>query len=125
MHKYFLYEELCLLEYNAVKSLESQPAFRRNVTQSFACCLVQDNFFLHFRFNSEDGSDMFLENTRSLSTDYTAVHPRRQYSSYPPLWEPQVSHNFLLPSTSVEGPSVASHSKAIEDSCVPKTDSRD
>jgi hypothetical protein len=29
------YEELCLLEYNDVQSVERQPTFRRNVTSIF------------------------------------------------------------------------------------------
>jgi hypothetical protein len=33
---------------------------------------------------------MFLWNTGWLSTDYTAVYPRRQNSSQPPRWEPQI-----------------------------------
>jgi hypothetical protein len=33
---------------------------------------------------------MFLRNVGWLSTDYTALYPRRQNSSQPPLWEPQI-----------------------------------
>jgi hypothetical protein len=32
----------------------------------------------------------------SHSTDYTALYPRRLYSSQPPLWEPQILHSSLL-----------------------------
>jgi hypothetical protein len=32
-------------------------------------------------FNPEDGGDMFLRNVGWISTDYTASHPRRWYSS--------------------------------------------
>jgi hypothetical protein len=32
-------------------------------------------------FDPEDGGDMFLRNVGSLSTDYRALYPRKQYSS--------------------------------------------
>jgi hypothetical protein len=34
--------------------------------------------------------DMFLLNVSWLSTDYTALYPRRQCSSQPPVWAPQI-----------------------------------
>jgi hypothetical protein len=30
------------------------------------------------------------------SADYTALYPRRQNSSWPPLWEPQILHSVRL-----------------------------
>jgi hypothetical protein len=35
----------------------------------------------NYFFNPEDGGDMFLRNVGCNSTDYTASHPRRWYSS--------------------------------------------
>jgi hypothetical protein len=32
-------------------------------------------------FDPEDGGEMFLRNVGRLSTDYTALYPRRYYSS--------------------------------------------
>jgi hypothetical protein len=46
--------------------------------------------------NPEDGGDMFLRNVGCISTDYTASHPRRWYSSQPPLWKLQILHRFIL-----------------------------
>jgi hypothetical protein len=37
--------------------------------------------FLLGLFDPEDGGDMFLRNVGRLSTDYTALSPRRQYFS--------------------------------------------
>jgi hypothetical protein len=41
----------------------------------------QAGFLLGFFFDPEDGENMFLRNVGGLSTDYTALYPRRQYSS--------------------------------------------
>jgi hypothetical protein len=38
-------------------------------------------FLLNYFFFPEDGGDMFLRNVDSNSTDYTALYPRRWYSS--------------------------------------------
>jgi hypothetical protein len=47
-------------------------------------------FLLGLFFDSEDGGDIFLRNVGWLSADYTALYPRRQYSSQPPPWESQI-----------------------------------
>jgi hypothetical protein len=39
--------------------------------------LLAARFPLGFSSDSEDGGDMFLRNFGSLSTDYTALYPRR------------------------------------------------
>jgi hypothetical protein len=39
-------------------------------------------FLLIIFFHPEDGGDMLLRNVGWLSTDYTALYPRRQYSFY-------------------------------------------
>jgi hypothetical protein len=39
-------------------------------------------FLLSLYFDPEDGGDMFLRNVGCLSTDYTALYPRRWCSSY-------------------------------------------
>jgi hypothetical protein len=36
-----------------------------------------DDFFFGILFDTEDGGDMFLRNVGSLSTDFTALYPRR------------------------------------------------
>jgi hypothetical protein len=43
--------------------------------------IIQAGFLLGFVFDHEDGSDIFLRNVGWLSTDYTALYPRRQNSS--------------------------------------------
>jgi hypothetical protein len=45
---------------------------------SFACCVLHAGFLLGLLFNPEDGGDMFLPDVGWLSTDYTALYPRRQ-----------------------------------------------
>jgi hypothetical protein len=42
-----------------------------------ACYLLHAGFMLGLIFDSEDGSDMFLQNVGQLSTHYTALYPRR------------------------------------------------
>jgi hypothetical protein len=43
-------------------------------------------------FDPEDVGEIFLQNVGWLSTDYTALYPRRQKSSWTPLWEPKPLH---------------------------------
>jgi hypothetical protein len=38
----------------------------------------------------QDGGDVFLRNVSRLSTDYTTLYPTRWYSSWSPLWDPQI-----------------------------------
>jgi hypothetical protein len=40
----------------------------------------------------DDGGSKFFWNTGQYLPDYMVLHPRRQQSSYLPLWEPQISH---------------------------------
>jgi hypothetical protein len=44
-----------------------------------ATCLLAGSCWIFF--DPEDGGDMFLRNVGCISTDYTASHPRRWYSS--------------------------------------------
>jgi hypothetical protein len=53
-------------------------------------------FLVDLRFNSEDRGDMLLRNACWFSLDYMALYPRRQESSYPPLWEPQIPYTDFL-----------------------------
>jgi hypothetical protein len=46
-----------------------------------ACCRLHISFFLGLLFNPEDGSDIFLWNAGSLSTDHIALYHRKQMSS--------------------------------------------
>jgi hypothetical protein len=77
-------EEFYHLGNNAVKSVESQPAFRRNMSppssgsknkpsKNSGCYLLQAGFFLGLFFDPEDGGYMFLLNVGCLSTDFTAL----------------------------------------------------
>jgi hypothetical protein len=63
-------EKKCLLGFNAVKSVESHPTFRRNMSPpssrsknklSSARCLLHSGFF-QVLFRRKDESDMFLQN---------------------------------------------------------------
>jgi hypothetical protein len=46
-----------------------------------ACYQIHYSFFLGLFFDTEDGGDLFLRNVGWLSTDYTALFPRRENSS--------------------------------------------
>jgi hypothetical protein len=69
-----LSKEFCLLGYNAVHSVEIHPTIRRNISPPF--CFMMD--LAKYIFDPEDGGDMFLPNVGKISTDYTALCPRRQ-----------------------------------------------
>jgi hypothetical protein len=47
-------------------------------------------------FDPDDGDERFLRSVRCLSTDYTALYPRRLNSPQPPVWEPQILHRKAL-----------------------------
>jgi hypothetical protein len=56
----------------------------RQRTMNFPACYLlysYARFLLCLFFGPEDGGDMLLRNVGSLSTDYTALHPRRENSS--------------------------------------------
>jgi hypothetical protein len=40
---------------------------------------------------SDNGGGKYLWNVGKLLPDYPTQHPRRQSSSYSPLWEPEIS----------------------------------
>jgi hypothetical protein len=42
---------------------------------------IRTNFLLSLLFDFEDGGDMFLRNVGTISTEYTALYPRRWFSS--------------------------------------------
>jgi hypothetical protein len=77
-------------------SVKGRQTFRKNMSplssESAQPCLPP-RFLLGLYFGPENGGDMFLGR---LSTDYTALYPRRWYSSQPPLWEPQILHVTIL-----------------------------
>jgi hypothetical protein len=90
MPDFFNAEEFCLLGYNAMQSIESPLAFWRNMSppssrskkkpskkKSSSCYLLHAGLFLGLFFDLEDGGDIFVQNTGWLSTDYTALCPRR------------------------------------------------
>jgi hypothetical protein len=59
-------EEFYLLGYSAVQSSESQTTFLgtyRLHLLSSNCCLVHAGFLLGLLFDSEDGGNMFLQDT--------------------------------------------------------------
>jgi hypothetical protein len=51
---------------------------------------------LGWLLDPDDGGDIFLRNVTWLSLDYTALYPRRQNSSQPLLWEPQIQEVYIL-----------------------------
>jgi hypothetical protein len=55
---------------------EIQQPFRRNKQSLLATCF-QTDFLLGLFFILEDGGDIFLRNVDWVSTDYTALYPRR------------------------------------------------
>jgi hypothetical protein len=66
--------------------------FLRNICLSPAFTLVSCAAYFIY---PEDGDEMFLRNVGWLSTDHTALYPRRWYTSQPPLWEPQILHETI------------------------------
>jgi hypothetical protein len=46
--------------------------------QSSACCVVHGGIFRGVLFNPEDGDDVFLQNSGSLSLGYMALYRGRQ-----------------------------------------------
>jgi hypothetical protein len=69
------YEEFYLLGFNTVRSVGSQPTFRRK--------MLSPSSNLAYFWTLEDGSVMFLQNVCWLSTDYATLYLRRQNAS---LW---------------------------------------
>jgi hypothetical protein len=64
-------------------SVQSRPTFRRNTSifsRSLLATCFHAGFFLDLFFDPEDGGDMLLRNVGWLSTDYTALYPRRYVS---------------------------------------------
>jgi hypothetical protein len=45
--------------------------------KQIASSMLQAGFILGLVFDPEDGGDIFLRNACSLSTDYTALYPRK------------------------------------------------
>jgi hypothetical protein len=92
---------------------ESFITFQGLVT-SRVCCLVDVNFhlwklsssaanrsgyrlfiagfFLCLLFDREEGCGTILRRVGCLLPDYTTLHPRRQFSSQSPLWDPQIQN---------------------------------
>jgi hypothetical protein len=54
----------CLLGYDAVKSTESHPTFRKNTSPFSEICLLllHAGLLLGLFFDPNDGSDIFLQN---------------------------------------------------------------
>jgi hypothetical protein len=51
-------------------------------------------YCLH-RHRHDEGGSTPLCNVGQLQRDYTALHPRRLYTSYSPPWEPEISHVYV------------------------------
>jgi hypothetical protein len=62
----------------------------RNQHESRAATSFHTGFLLSLYFNHENWGGMSLRNVSWCSMDYAVLYPRRQNSSYPPLWEPQI-----------------------------------
>jgi hypothetical protein len=72
------------LGYNAMQSVESDSylwARRRSQARHQHWYLFRAGILLVLFFNPEVGGDMFLRNVGWLSTDYTALYPKRYNSS--------------------------------------------
>jgi hypothetical protein len=79
------YEKFCLVSYNTCGQLKVNRHFRvtccLHLLRQSICLLLHVDFLLGLYFYPEDGANTALQNTGWLSTDYTALHPRRQNSS--------------------------------------------
>jgi hypothetical protein len=83
------WEDLYLLGYKVLQSVESQHTSRRNIPpRSSVCCLLHSRS-MAYSSTHKTGTDMFLWNVSWLSTVYTALC-RKHNSSQPPLWEPHI-----------------------------------
>jgi hypothetical protein len=58
-------------------------------------CMLVAGFFLGLLFNPEDGSSMFFQNIGEVLSHYTALHPRRSYSSRNLVCDQWCLHVFL------------------------------
>lgn len=63
-----------------------------NFLQHFHYChyYLQHHYYIIIMFHLEIYTNMVLQNRSWLSVDCTALYPRRQKSSQPPLWELQI-----------------------------------
>jgi hypothetical protein len=72
-------------------------------------CFLQVSFLSYFPV-PEGGGSTFLLNVNRLLLDYMALCPRRLYSSYSQLWEPQTQWRMtttkLRPNKSLDDPEV-------------------
>jgi hypothetical protein len=66
-------EGFCLLGYYAAYSVERQPTFRRNMSPPSSGSKNK----LRNKHQTASRAYMFLRNVGWLSTDYTALYPRR------------------------------------------------
>jgi hypothetical protein len=71
------------------------PSYALSNTELRHCTVARDltaSFVLpQSSGHPDDGSSKHLWNSGRLLPGYTALHPRRQPSSYPPPWEPEMS----------------------------------
>jgi hypothetical protein len=70
------YEEYYLLGYNVMYFVEIQQTFWRNMSLKLTTCF-HVGVLVGLFFDPKYGGDMFLQNVGWLSTDYTALYPRR------------------------------------------------
>jgi hypothetical protein len=61
-----------------------------------AFCLLHTGLLIVLLFDPEDGGDVLLQKVSWRSLEYTALCPRAQNSSQPPLWEPEIERAKLL-----------------------------
>jgi hypothetical protein len=64
-----------------------------NYCSIFQKCNVSSLFIVVFRIC---GGDMFLRNGGNQPQDYILSHPRRQQSTFSPLWKSQISYNLTV-----------------------------
>jgi hypothetical protein len=96
-HKHHSMSYTCVSVFWDITSC-SQPTFRRNISPPCSGSknkLSKKQAWKHLA-NRENGGYVFFRNVWWFSTDYTALYPRIQNSSYSLLWEPQIIQ-FSLP----------------------------
>jgi hypothetical protein len=104
------YEHFCLLGYNAVQFVESEPAFRGNISPPFSgsnktdkkpvgnsstCCLLHTAFLLTLFFDPDDGDNM--------------ISYKMELFSFP-IIVPFIFHCILYPLYTFKYSSITSHS---------------
>jgi hypothetical protein len=60
---------------------KNKPSKKQRESRAMCATCSHSGFLLGLLFDPEDGGDIFLRNVGLISTDYTALYPRRQVCS--------------------------------------------